>query len=189
MLHHFDAANEFHTNSPLAMSPIFRKQEFIELRDSVRVVLVLAYPWEDDSVVVQRCVMKLTGVLHHVVELVAIEHIKVIVSEIQPGVLEGIKKILDDHTMGGTLSETRMKKSILEESRKNVEDKIDLRMPKTANNMPWSATGNCTDHAELMGEHKITAIVAFIRVIVVSHRSRTTSGSRDNGVMVGSGTQ
>ena len=57
--------------------------------------------------------------------------------------------------MGGTLSETRMKKSILEESRKNVEDKIDLRMPKTANNMPWSATGNCTDHAELMGEHKI----------------------------------
>ena len=93
----------------LQCRPVFRKQEFIELRDSVRVVLVLAYPWEDDSVVVQRCVMKLTGVLHHVVELVAIEHIKVIVSEIQPGVLEGIKKILDDHTMGGTLSETRMK--------------------------------------------------------------------------------
>ena len=51
--------------------------------------------------------------------------------------------MLDDCSMGGTLSETRMKKSILEESRKNVEDKIDLRMPKTANNMPWSATGNC----------------------------------------------
>ena len=33
-------------------------------------------------------------------QLVAIEHIKVIVSEIQPGVLEGIKKMLDDHTMG-----------------------------------------------------------------------------------------
>ena len=46
MLHHFDAANEFHTNSPLAMSPIFRKQEFIELRDSVRVV----YPGENDSI-------------------------------------------------------------------------------------------------------------------------------------------
>ena len=34
---------------------------------------------------------------------------RLLFSEIQPGVLEGIKKILDDHTMGGTLSETRMK--------------------------------------------------------------------------------
>ena len=61
MLHHFDAANEFYTNSPLAMSPIFRKQEFIELRDSVRVV----YPWENDSIA-QKCVKKLTGVPPHV---------------------------------------------------------------------------------------------------------------------------
>ena len=100
MLHHFDAANEFHTNSPLAMSPIFRKQEFIELRDSVRVV----YPWENDSIA-QKCVMKLTGVPPHVVQLAAIEQIKTIVSEIQPGVLVlGVEKMLDNRTIGGTLS-------------------------------------------------------------------------------------
>ena len=100
MFHHFDAANEFHTNSPLAMSPIFRKQEFIELRDSVRVV----YPWENDSIA-QKCVMKLTGVPPHVVQLAAIEQIKTIVSEIQPGVLVlGVEKMLDNRTIGGTLS-------------------------------------------------------------------------------------
>ena len=149
MLHHFDAANEFHTNSPLAMSPIFRKQELIELRDSVRVV----YPWGNDSIA-QKCVMKLTGVPPHVVQLAAIEQIKTIVSEIQPGVLEGVEKMLDDRTMGGTLSETRMK-STLEESRKKFVEELDQRMSTTANNMPWSATGNGTDHIKLMGEHKI----------------------------------
>ena len=149
MLHHFDAANEFHTNSPLAMSPVFRKQEFIELRDSVRVV----YPWENDSIA-QKCVMKLTGVPHHVVQLAAIELIKTIFTEVQLGLLKGVEKMLDDCTMGGTLSETRMK-SILEESRKKFVEELDQRMPTTANNMPWSATGNGTDHTELMGEHKI----------------------------------
>ena len=99
MLHHFDVANEFHTNSPLAMSPIFRKQEFIELRDSVRVV----YPWENDSIAQRnKRVMKLTRVPHHVVQLAAIELIKTIFSEIQLGVLEGVEKMLDDRTMGGT---------------------------------------------------------------------------------------
>ena len=107
------------------------------------------YPWENDSIA-QKCVMKLTGVPPHVVQLAAIEQIKTIVSEIQPGVLEGVEKMLDDRTMGGTLSETRMK-SILEESRKEfVEELADQRMPTTANNMPWSATGNGTDHTELM---------------------------------------
>ena len=80
MFHHFDAANEFHTNSPFAMSPILRKQEFVESQDSVRVV----YPWESDSIA-QRCVMlKLTGVPPSVVQLSAIEQMKTIVSEIQP---------------------------------------------------------------------------------------------------------
>ena len=46
-------------------------------------------------------------------------------------------------------------KSILEESRKKFVEELDQRMPTTANNMPWSATGNGTDHTELMGEHKI----------------------------------
>ena len=100
--------------------------------------------------------MNLTGGPPHVVQqLAAIEQIKTIVSEIQPGVLEGVEKMLDDRTMVVTLSETRMK-SILEESRKKfVEELLDQRMPTTANNMPWSATGNGTDHTELMGEHKI----------------------------------
>jgi hypothetical protein len=42
--------------------------------------------------------------------------------------------MLDDRTMGGTLSETRMK-SILEESRKKFVEELDQRMPTAANNM------------------------------------------------------
>jgi len=65
-------------HQPLAVSPIFRTQEFIELRDSVRVV----YPWENDRIA-QKCIMKLTRVPSHVVQLAAIEQIKTIVSEVQ----------------------------------------------------------------------------------------------------------
>ena len=54
--------------------------------------------------------MNLTGGPPHVVQqLAAIEQIKTIVSEIQPGVLEGVEEMLYDCTMVGTLSETRMK--------------------------------------------------------------------------------
>lgn len=77
------------------MSPVFRRQEFVELRRLVRVV----YPWRNDSVAKRSA-------------------INVSIGELQPA----IEKIMDDRTMGGTLSETRMK-SILNESRMQfIED-------------------------------------------------------------------
>ena len=44
--------------------------------------------------------------------------------------------------MGHYQAETSRMKSILEESRKKFVEELDQRMPTTANNMPWSATGD-----------------------------------------------
>lgn len=86
LLHHFDAAKQYHADSPLGMSPIFRNREILMLRRSVRVI----YPWETDPVA-QKCVMKLTGVPPHVVELAALEELKVTLGRLQPEILMASK--------------------------------------------------------------------------------------------------
>ncbi|KAI2511613.1 hypothetical protein MHU86_2867 [Fragilaria crotonensis] len=105
------------------MSPIFRNREILMLRRSVRVI----YPWETDPVA-QKCVMKLTGVPPHVVELAALEELKVTLGRLQPAILDGVEKLMDDRTMGGTLSETRMKR-LIEESRQQFLADLDQRIP------------------------------------------------------------
>lgn len=146
ILHHFDAAKTFHSSSPLAMSPVFRRQEFVELRGFVRVV----YPWDNDSVA-KRCVMKLTGVPPHVVQLAALEQLKVSIGELQPA----IEKMMDDRTMGGTLSETRMK-SILNDSRMQFIEDLDQRMPQAIQNHS-AATTQSIGQGNVVSEHKLWA--------------------------------
>ena len=128
------------------MSPVFRRQEFVDLRGFVRVV----YPWDNDSVA-QRCVMKLTGVPPHVVQLAALEQLKVSIGELQPA----IEKMMDDRTMGGTLSETRMK-SILNDSRMQLIEDLEQRMPQAFQN--HSATVyQSIGHGNVVSKHKLWA--------------------------------
>jgi hypothetical protein len=49
----------------------FRNQAFLSLQRCVRVI----YPWETDPIA-QRCIMKLTGVPPHVVELASSRELK-----------------------------------------------------------------------------------------------------------------
>ena len=124
LLHHYDAAKQYHSDSPLAMSPIFRDRDILLLQQSVRVI----YPWETDPIA-QKCVMKLTGVPPHVVELAALEELKVTLGRLQPAILDGVKKLMDDQTMGDVLlSETRMKR-LIEESRQQFLTDLDQRIP------------------------------------------------------------
>lgn len=136
LLHHFESAKQYHDDSPLGMSPIFRNQAFLSLRRFVRVI----YPWETDPIA-QRCIMKLTGVPPHVVELAALEELKVKLGKLQPAILNGIEKLMDDRTMGGTLSETRMK-SIIDESRQQFLADLDKRIPNHGTSVAGSANGN-----------------------------------------------
>jgi hypothetical protein len=151
LLHHFDSAKLYHGDSPLGMSPIFRDQGFLSLRRSVRVI----YPWENDPIA-QRCIMKLTGVPPHVVELAALEELKVTLGRLQPAILDGVEKLMDDRTMGGTLSETRMK-SMIEESRQQFLADLDKRIPHLGQPM---ARNDNEDVVSVVGrnivsEHKI----------------------------------
>jgi hypothetical protein len=73
--------------------------------------------------------MKLTGVPPHVVQLAALEQVKASIGELQPA----IGKMMDDRTMGGTLSETRVK-SILNDSRMQLIEDLDQRMPQAIQN-------------------------------------------------------
>ena len=149
LLHHFDTAKQYHGDSPLGMSPIFRNREFLSLRRCVRVI----FPWETDPIA-QRCIMKLTGVPPHVVELAALEELKVTLGRLQPAILDGVEKLMDDRTMGGTLSETRMK-NMIDESRQQFLADLDKRIPNLA--QPEARNGDVESVVQrnVVSEHKI----------------------------------
>ena len=160
MFHHTDTANELHhTNSPLAMSPIFRKQEFIELWDSVIVV----FPWENDRIA-QRCVMKLTGVPPHVVQLAAADQnncfgntAMIVRCCLKNGgwAYHGLYM----HCQNGRWAYHGLymhcqwlKWSLFWKNacrKQFVEEELDQWVQTTANNMPLSANDRGADHAEL----------------------------------------
>jgi hypothetical protein len=98
--------------SPLNLSPVFRNRQIVELKGHVRVI----YPLEEEasigdgsSSISQRCVMRLTGIPPHVVQLAQIKQLQGLVASIRPKILEGVEQMLDDRTINGTLSETRMR--------------------------------------------------------------------------------
>jgi hypothetical protein len=124
VLHHFDEGKHYHgahiacdttttTNaellSPLCLSPVYRSRRIGELKSRVRVV----YPWDTDDVST-RCVLRLTGIPPHVVQLAQMKQIQESMASMPPIILEGIEKMLDDRTVSGTMSETRMR-ALIEE--------------------------------------------------------------------------
>ena len=115
LLHHLDMAMHHHgantvndcpdtRQSPLNLSPVFRNKEILGLKDHVRVI----YPWDSDKSS-ERCIMRLTGIPPHVVQLAQIKQLQESVANISPSILENIGRMLDDRTVNGVLSEARMR--------------------------------------------------------------------------------
>ena len=66
-------------SSPLNLSPVFRNRQIVvELKGHVRVI----YPWEEEEdngstgSISQQCVMRLTGIPPHVVQLAQIKQLQ-----------------------------------------------------------------------------------------------------------------
>jgi hypothetical protein len=62
--------------------------------------------------------MRLTGIPPHVVQLAQLKQLQQSVASMKPTILEGVEQMLDDRTINGTLSETRMRSlmvSVMEE--------------------------------------------------------------------------
>ena len=97
-------------SSPLTLSPVFRNMEILGLKGHVRVI----YPLEEeasekDGGISHRCIMRLTGIPPHVVQLAQIKQLQGLVESMKPKILKGMEQMLDDRTINGTLSETRMR--------------------------------------------------------------------------------
>ena len=116
LLHHIEMAKYHHganglTNdrpdncpSPLNLSPVFRNKEILGLKDYVRVI----YPWDSDKSS-EQCIMRLTGIPPHVVQLAQIKQLQESVANLSPQILDSVGQMLDDRTMNGVLSEARMR--------------------------------------------------------------------------------
>ena len=80
LLHHFDAAIHYYgvtandnvvrdnasvVPSPLSLSPVFQNKIILNLKQSVKVI----YPGDATDDVSQQCIMRLTGIPPHVVQL------------------------------------------------------------------------------------------------------------------------
>jgi hypothetical protein len=118
LLHHVDSAMHHHgasrhidasspadiRQSPLSLSPVFRNKDILGLKDHVRVI----YPWDSDKSS-ESCIMRLTGIPPHVVQLAQIKQLQESVASISPLILESVGRMLDDRTVNGVLSEARMR--------------------------------------------------------------------------------
>jgi hypothetical protein len=132
LLHHFDAAMHHHgvaiSNdcadrhaSSLLLSPALRSRKIIDLNAHVRVI----YPWEGTDAFTEQCIMTLTGIPPHVVQLAQIKQLQEAVANISPIVLASVEK--HDRRVNGTLSETRMlslMQTILEEGQNRVLEEV-----------------------------------------------------------------
>ena len=98
--------------------------------------------------------MKLTGVPPHVVERAALEELKVMLGRLQPAILDGVKKLMDDRTMGGTLSETRTM-NIIDERRQQFLADLAKQIPHLA--QPDARNGDVESVVQrnVVSEHKI----------------------------------
>ena len=87
-------------------------------------------------------------------ELAALEELKVTLGRLQPAILDGVEKLMDDRTMGGTLSETRMK-NMIDESRQQFLADLDKRIPNLA--QPEARNGDVESVVQrnVVSEHKI----------------------------------
>ncbi|KAI2513130.1 hypothetical protein MHU86_1168 [Fragilaria crotonensis] len=136
VLHHFDEGKRYHgadnadpTNatsahplSPVCLSPVYRSRKIGALKARVRVV----YPWETDDVS-KKCVMRLTGIPPHVVHLAQMRQLQESMATMPPMILEGVEKMLDDRTVSGTMSETRMRAlmhSVVDEGQKQLMEEF-----------------------------------------------------------------
>ena len=113
--------------SPVCLSPVYRSKHIFELKSRVRVV----YPWEADDVA-KRCVMRLTGIPPHVIHLAQMKQMQELLASMPPLILGGIEKMLDDRTVNGTMSETRMR-ALIEEGQQLLMD--ELRRATAASNL------------------------------------------------------
>jgi hypothetical protein len=141
-LHHYDVIRRYHgisacdddgsihnhgggivSSSPLRLSPIFRNRQIIALKKYVRVI----YPGDTTDNISEQCVVRLTGIPPHVVQLAQMKHLQDSVASLSPKILEGVEQMLDDRTINGTLSETRMRSlmvSVMEEGQQQILNEV-----------------------------------------------------------------
>jgi hypothetical protein len=67
--------------------------------------------------------MRVTGIPPHVVHLAQMKQLQESMTSLTPIILEGIEKMLDDRTMSGTMSETRMR-ALIEDGQKLLLDEF-----------------------------------------------------------------
>ncbi|KAI2507760.1 hypothetical protein MHU86_6656 [Fragilaria crotonensis] len=119
VLHEDDGDNARVAPSPLSLSPVFRNEMILNLKQYVKVI----YPGDATDDVSQQCIMRLTGIPPHVVQLAQIKQLQQSVASMRPTILEGVEQMLDDRTINGTLSETRMRSlmvSVMEEGQSQI---------------------------------------------------------------------
>jgi len=117
--HFYDKVSGLHpATSPLFMSPAFRDDTMLALKDKVKVT----YPWKDDSKIV-----KLTGIPPHVKQLAMMAELKRMVGGMRDEILGGVERLMDDRTMNGTLSEARMGRLLDERQQPLVDELRELR--------------------------------------------------------------
>ena len=143
VLHHLDDIKDSHPpSSPLLHSELFRDASVPVLKSTVKVI----YPWKDNSRIV-----KLTGLPPHVIQLALSIEIKQMVAGLQGEILEGVERLMDDRTMGGTLSETRMR-AMFEQSQHELMEQMRpyLRARDLSDTTGWGAGG--TNSGGLLAE-------------------------------------
>ena len=113
--HFYSKLSETHpATSPIFMSPAFRDETLLGLKDKVKVT----YPWKDDSKIV-----KLTSIPPHVKQLVMMAELKHMVGGMRDDILGGVERLMDDRTMNGMLSETQMGQ-LLDERQQPLVDEL-----------------------------------------------------------------
>jgi hypothetical protein len=109
--------------SPLSLSPVFQNKMLLNLKQFVKVI----YPGDATDDVLQQCIMQLNGIPPQDVQLAQLKQLQQSVASMKPTILEWVEQMLDDRTINGTLSGTRMRSlmvSVMEEGQSQLRWKF-----------------------------------------------------------------
>jgi hypothetical protein len=134
-LHHRQELDaEYPLSSPIRCTLLYTSRELQDLKTFVKISM----PWEDGT----RAYLEATGIPPHTLLLCGQEEVKAMIEQIVPS----MQKEMDDRTMNGVLSETRMRQIVLNnpiigDMRKDIQEVRQLLIDLNERTMGAGAGG------------------------------------------------